>query len=179
MGMLRKEDNDWVKKCMEYEVQGPRPKKTWREVEREDCQAREMNRVGDIDHCKWRKMIKDVWWSVWVWVGECFFLVPAYPGCPGQKAVKRLCVCVFVEFSRQLNSRNCFLGYENIWKHISVMFLSCLHAEICEKVYFTSIMAAILDFFKILPVTHVRKNGTLFFSHLDHILNQNPLLKQF
>jgi len=23
-----------------------------------------------------------------------FFLVPAYPGSPGQKAVKRLCVCV-------------------------------------------------------------------------------------
>jgi len=29
------EDNDWVKKCMEYEVEGARPrgrpKKTWRE----------------------------------------------------------------------------------------------------------------------------------------------------
>ena len=24
-----------------------------------------------------------------------FLLVPAYPGNPGQKAVKRLCVCVF------------------------------------------------------------------------------------
>jgi len=33
--VLRKEDNDWVKKCMEYEVEGTRPrgrpKKTWRE----------------------------------------------------------------------------------------------------------------------------------------------------
>ena len=32
--VLQKEDNDWVKKCMEYEVQGVepggRPKKTWR-----------------------------------------------------------------------------------------------------------------------------------------------------
>ena len=32
--VLQKEDNDWVKKCMEYEVQGAqprgRPKKTWR-----------------------------------------------------------------------------------------------------------------------------------------------------
>jgi len=28
-------------------------------------------------------------------VGECFLLVPAYPGSHGQKAVKRLCVCVF------------------------------------------------------------------------------------
>ena len=34
--VLRKEDNDWVKKCMEYEVEGTRPrgrpKKTWREI---------------------------------------------------------------------------------------------------------------------------------------------------
>jgi len=62
--VLRKEDNDWVKKCMEYEVEGPRlkgrPKRTWREVVHEDCQAREMNKEDAIDHCKWRKMIKDV-----------------------------------------------------------------------------------------------------------------------
>jgi len=34
--VLRKEDNDWVKKCMEYEVEGVRPrgrpKKTWRDT---------------------------------------------------------------------------------------------------------------------------------------------------
>jgi len=29
---LRKEDDDWVKKCMEYDVECPRPKRTWREV---------------------------------------------------------------------------------------------------------------------------------------------------
>ena len=39
------------------------------------------------------KLIKDVRWSGWVWVGE-FLLVPAYPGSPGPTAVKRLCVCV-------------------------------------------------------------------------------------
>ena len=54
--VLRKDDDDWVKKCMRYEVQGPRPKRSWREVVRKDCQARKM------DRCKWRKMkmIKDV-----------------------------------------------------------------------------------------------------------------------
>jgi len=35
--VLRKEENDWVKKCMEYEVEGARPrgrpKNTWREIE--------------------------------------------------------------------------------------------------------------------------------------------------
>ena len=34
--VVRKEDNDWVKKCMEYEVVGAmsrgRPKKTWTEI---------------------------------------------------------------------------------------------------------------------------------------------------
>jgi len=34
--VLRKEDNDWVKKCMKYEVEGAmrrgRPMKTWREI---------------------------------------------------------------------------------------------------------------------------------------------------
>jgi len=42
--VLRKEDTDWVKKCMEYEVEGSRPtgrpKRTWREVVQKDCQAR-------------------------------------------------------------------------------------------------------------------------------------------
>ena len=34
--VLRKDDDDWVKKCMEYEVEGSRPrgkpKRTWKEV---------------------------------------------------------------------------------------------------------------------------------------------------
>jgi len=42
--VLRKED-DWVKKCMEYEVEGPRPKRIWREVA--------------MDH-RCRKLLKDV-----------------------------------------------------------------------------------------------------------------------
>ena len=62
--MLRKEDDDWVKKCMEYEVQVPRPrgrsKRTWREVVKEDCQAHKMNTEDAIDGSKWRKLIKDV-----------------------------------------------------------------------------------------------------------------------
>ena len=62
--VLRKDDDDWVKKCMEYEVEGSRPrgrpKRTWREVVREDCQARKLNKVDAVDHCKWRKVIKEV-----------------------------------------------------------------------------------------------------------------------
>ena len=39
-----KKENDWVKKFMEYEVEGASPrgrlKKTWREIVQKDCQAR-------------------------------------------------------------------------------------------------------------------------------------------
>jgi len=51
--VLRKDDDDWVKKCMEYEVEGPRPrgrtKRTWREVVREDCQARKLNKEDAME----------------------------------------------------------------------------------------------------------------------------------
>ena len=60
--MLRKDD-DWVKKCMEYEVEGSRPrgrpKRSWKEVVREDCQARKLNKEDAVDRCKWRKVIKE------------------------------------------------------------------------------------------------------------------------
>ena len=62
--VLRKEDNDCVKKCMEYEVEGPRPrgrpKRTWREVVKEDCQARKLNKEDATDRSRWRKLIKNV-----------------------------------------------------------------------------------------------------------------------
>ena len=49
--VLRKEDNDWVKNCMEYEVVGSRtrgrPKRTWLEVVQRDC------------HCQVRGLSED------------------------------------------------------------------------------------------------------------------------
>jgi len=61
--VLRKEDNDWVKKCMEYEVEGPRPrerpKRTWREVVKEDCRARKLNTEDAVDCSKWRKLMSN------------------------------------------------------------------------------------------------------------------------
>ena len=58
--VLRKDYDDWMKKCMEHDVEGSRPKRTWREVVREDCQARKLNTEDAVDRCKWRKMIKEV-----------------------------------------------------------------------------------------------------------------------
>jgi len=36
-----------------------RPKKTWKDVVREDCQARKLNKDDAMDRCKWRKVIKE------------------------------------------------------------------------------------------------------------------------
>jgi len=59
---LRKEDTDWVKKCMEYEVEGSRPrgrpKRTWTEVVQKDYQARNVNREDAMDRGRWKKLIK-------------------------------------------------------------------------------------------------------------------------
>ena len=60
--VLRKEDADWMKKCMEYELEGSRPrgrpKKTWTEVVQKDCQARNLNREDAMDRGRWKKLIK-------------------------------------------------------------------------------------------------------------------------
>jgi len=46
-------DNDWVKKCMEYGVEGARPsgrpKRTWRKIVEKDCQAHKLNREDALD----------------------------------------------------------------------------------------------------------------------------------
>jgi len=70
-----------------------RPKRTWREVVKEDCQARKLNTEDAMDHSKWRKLIKDVRWPGWVWVGECFFWYWPTRVVPGQRPLNG-CVCV-------------------------------------------------------------------------------------
>jgi len=50
-----------VKKCMEYEVEGARPrgrpKKTWREIVEKDCRARGLNTEDAVDRSRWNKQI--------------------------------------------------------------------------------------------------------------------------
>jgi len=57
------EDNDWVKKCLEHEVEGARPrgrpKKTWTEIVEKDCQACNLNREDAMNRNRWRKQIRD------------------------------------------------------------------------------------------------------------------------
>ena len=60
--VLQKEDTDWVKKCMEYEVEGSRPrgrpKRTWKEVVQKDCQVCNLNKEDAVDRGRWKKLIK-------------------------------------------------------------------------------------------------------------------------
>ena len=83
--VLQKEDNDWVKKCMEYEVVGckhrGRPKRTGLEVAQRDCQECGLSRDDAMVRGRWRKLIRMVdeqegceWMNV--------YSVPAHPGRP-------------------------------------------------------------------------------------------------
>ena len=56
--MLQKEDTDWVKKCVEYEVEGSRPKRSWKAVVQKDCQARNLNKEDAMYRGRWKKLIK-------------------------------------------------------------------------------------------------------------------------
>ena len=60
--MLLKGDTGWVKKCMEYEVKGSRPRgRPKKEMERgcaKYCQARNLNREDAMDRGRWKKLIK-------------------------------------------------------------------------------------------------------------------------
>jgi len=58
--VLQKDDDDWVKKCMEYEVEGPRPRGRPKRTCREVVRAHKLNKEDAMDRCKWRKVIKDV-----------------------------------------------------------------------------------------------------------------------
>jgi len=59
--VLQKDGTDWVKKCMEYDVEGSRPrgrpKRTWKELVHKDCQTRNLNEDA-MDRGRWKKLIK-------------------------------------------------------------------------------------------------------------------------
>jgi len=52
-----------VKKSMEHEVKGARPrgrpKRTWREIVEKDCQAHGLNREDAMDRIRWMKQLRD------------------------------------------------------------------------------------------------------------------------
>ena len=65
MHVLRKDDDDWVKKCMESSMklrvqdQGEDQRGPGKRLF-ERCQAHKLNKEDAMDRCKWRKVIKEV-----------------------------------------------------------------------------------------------------------------------
>ena len=50
-----------------------------------------------IDHSSWTKLTKDVWWSGWVWEGECFFWYRPTRVVPDKRLLNGgVWVCVYV-----------------------------------------------------------------------------------
>ena len=60
--VLQKEDNDWVKKCIQYEAEDSRPrgrpKRIWTEVVQKDFQACSLNKEDAMDRGRWKNIIK-------------------------------------------------------------------------------------------------------------------------
>jgi len=81
------EDNDWVKKCTEYKVEGSRPRgrpnRTWREDVQKDYQTCKLNRKDVMDRrSRWWKLIKDEDQDRCEWVNV--LVVPAHRVVPGK-----------------------------------------------------------------------------------------------
>ena len=58
---MRKGDEDWVKKCMEYRVEGRRPvgrpRKTWLESVEVDMAELEIDKEDVHDRSRWRRIV--------------------------------------------------------------------------------------------------------------------------
>ena len=66
-----------MKKCTEHEVEVPdqeaEQKGPGERLCKNNCQVHKLNGEDIVDRSRWRKLIKNGWWSRSVWVGECFF----------------------------------------------------------------------------------------------------------
>jgi len=58
--VLKKDENDWVKKCMDFEVELEKVKENLDRGHRKNCQNRQLCKENAMDRRKWRKLIKDV-----------------------------------------------------------------------------------------------------------------------
>jgi len=60
--MLRKDDSEWVKKCMDFAVEGVRPrvrsKRTWKEGVERDMKSLKLSKEDELVRSKWRRLIR-------------------------------------------------------------------------------------------------------------------------
>ena len=55
--VMRKGEEDWVKKCLEYRVEGRRPRKTWLESVEVDMAELGIDKEDVHDRSKWRRIV--------------------------------------------------------------------------------------------------------------------------
>ena len=88
-----------------------------------DCQAHKLNKEDAMDCSRWKKLIKDVWWSGWVWVGECFFWYRPTQVVPDKGPLNGcacVCVCVCACVRMRACMHLCFcLFYAPFLLHVS------------------------------------------------------------
>ena len=117
---------------MEYEAKGSRPrerpKRTWKEVVREDCQARKLNKEYAMDCCKWRKVIKEVRWPGWVWAGECFFWYRPTRVVPDKRPLNGCCCCCADLQWKRL--KNIHVGHTTAYIYLPRMLLQMI---LCKR----------------------------------------------
>ena len=81
----RKDDSDWVKRCITWKVEGirqrGRPKKTWWDCVKNDMESLGLSQKDVQSRNKWRGRIK----------GQ-----PANPGSPGKKWPLKRCITVYI-----------------------------------------------------------------------------------
>jgi len=73
--------------------------------------------------------------SSWVWVVNVFFMVPSHPGSPGQRVVKRLCVCVCSVLHYTIQSVIVHIFdkmFVKVWWHSNMLSL-CLSWGTCIR----------------------------------------------
>ena len=107
-------------------------RKTKEDLERgceKDYQARKLNKEDAIDHSRWRKLIKDVWWSGWVWVGEHFFWYRPTRVVP-DKWMLNGCVCMCVSDTQTCKCTLQCLHYTKVF------FLNFMDSELIAVISF-------------------------------------------
>ena len=71
---MRKGDEDWVKKCMEYRVEGRRPvgrpRKTWLESVEAHMAELEIDKEDVHDRSEWRRNVKTDYKPI-IYITEC------------------------------------------------------------------------------------------------------------
>jgi len=67
-------------------------RKTKEDLDRGCGKGLSSTQIDAMDRSRWRKLIKHVWWSRWVWVGECFFWYQLIRVVPHKGLIKK---CVY------------------------------------------------------------------------------------